>query len=171
MFWCRSSRLTGVFIITLLCGLVLSGCKKEPEQLEPSTSDTNIISSNQVSEAPSEVSQIGEVSNSEKNLPSQSEQKPESENQVPETEVADSETKGPASEEQLIAERAEIEELFLRGIMAYKGDGEPKDNLISFAKALHLKNSGEKIRLLVRIQRRIGNFVEARNVETELIIK
>ena len=104
MFWCRSSRLTGVFIITLLCGLVLSGCKKEPEQLEPSTSDTNIISSNQVSEAPSEVSQIGEVSNSEKNLPSQSEQKPESENQVPETEVADSETKGPASEEQLIAE-------------------------------------------------------------------
>ena len=79
--------------------------------MEPSTSDTNIISSNQVSEAPSEVSQIGEVSNSEKsldsekNLPSQSEQKPESENQVPETEVADSETKGPASEEQLIAER------------------------------------------------------------------
>ena len=57
------------------------------------------------------------------------------------------------------------------GMLICTVDGESKDNLISFAKALHLKNSGEKIRLLVRIQRRIGNFVEARNVETELIIK
>ena len=32
------------------------------------------------------------------------------------------------------------------GMLICTVDGESKDNLISFAKALHLKNSGEKIR-------------------------
>ena len=57
------------------------------------------------------------------------------------------------------------------GMMIYGVDGVAVVDVVDFARILHGKGSGGKVRLAIRIQRRTGNFIQQRDAEIELSLR